>query len=121
MYGVLDMNDILRGRPSATLEITAKWNANMVTEFGKYKGTSAIPQTRFVRLYNEGDTISTTYEHSVQIDGAYTITDFEPLAEERDGTHIARVRMVMRRDDTWGKAGEIQVQNTLTATDLPTT
>jgi hypothetical protein len=119
MDGQLDMNDILRGRPSATLDITAKWNANMVAEFGKYKGSSFIPQRRFVRIYNEGDTISTTYEHSVQIDGAYIITSFEPLAEDRDGATIARVQMTMTRDDTWGKAGEIQVQNTLTAAELP--
>lgn len=118
----LDMTDIQRGEPSATLTITAKWHATTVAEFGKWRGDSysGITQPRFVGLYNEGETISTTYEYSAFLKGAYIITGFEPLSEERNGTMIATVTMALVEDVTWTKALQILVQNTLTATDLPT-
>jgi hypothetical protein len=118
--GTLDMTDIQRDEPECTLEITAKFAASIMSstgEYADYRGTDGIPVTRFVRIYNEGSTISTTYEHSVTIDGAYKITDFTPLAEERNGTLIATMQLTAV-EDTWGKI-QVAVQNTLTAAELP--
>lgn len=115
MDGQLDMKDIVRGEPSATLELTGKWNAIAVNEFTKFRTMAS----RYIALQNANATAPDT----VRIEGAFIITEFEPLAEERDGVTICRMRLAMVHDPSWGsapgKALSVVVTSSLTAADLP--
>jgi hypothetical protein len=107
MDNQLDMTDIQRGEPTTTLELRLKWNATAVTEHTNWRSAA----TRFVRVANFGSVISTTYRHQIFLDGAYVITDFDPIDNERDGTTLSKISLTAVEDVTWGKKVEVSVQN----------
>lgn len=109
--GSLDMNDIERDIPEVTLELTTLWNVTAVAEWKKRRDLV----NRLIRLENSGST-----GFRARIDGCYCYTDFEPLAEERNGTQLGRLTLGAVEDTSgWNKKSEVSVLNTLTSTDLP--
>jgi hypothetical protein len=110
----LDMTDIQRDEPECTVVVTAKLHNAAVNEFDKYR----LLSNRYVRLLNIGQFLSGTSgpRHTIQIDGCYVITDFTPLAEERDGTTRCTFTMTAVEDPAWGTDGtkmKFAVTNTL--------
>jgi hypothetical protein len=122
------MTDIKRDVPEVTLEITMKWDAIAVARYRAYMGkaNSALvpplaerPDTEFIRI--EGASATETSAGNPffsAINLACVATDFEPLAEEVDGTQLARVTFTAIDDATFGKC-TISTSNQLTAADLP--
>jgi hypothetical protein len=85
----LDMSNIHRDAPTATLELVTKWEAPLIAEFDNYRARTP----RLIRVATYGNLIvppSGTDRHSLIIDGCYVATDFVPLDSERDGTTLAR-------------------------------
>lgn len=112
--GGLDMSDIQRDIPEVTLEITTKWDATALAEFGKRK----TQITRLIRLENSGSVLGAG-NYRLRIDGAWQYTDFEPLAEARDGTQLGRLILAAVDDATYGKKFEVAVLCDTTAAELP--
>ncbi len=109
--GSLDMGGFHRSTPKYSLSWTAKWNSAMVAEWANYDANTR----RFIRLQNEGSTISGIYKKRLIIDGAYLLTEFEVLSGEKNGTNLVKVSAAGMEETTWGKLVEVALRNTLSA------
>lgn len=107
----LDMQGINRGIPTVTLEMTMKWNATAVSEWGKFRANTR----RFIRIENIGSTIEGSITRLIRIDGAFDITRFVKRESAQDGTIRARLTATGVEDPTWGEKLKLSVINTLTA------
>lgn len=109
----LDMKDIQRDAPQATLELTTKWNGPIVTEYGFWRSLGK----RLIRLENNGSVIGAGPErHRIRIDGCYVYTDFVPLDQPRDGTTRGRATLTAVEDTAgWNKKIEVSVLNNISA------
>jgi hypothetical protein len=115
----LDMANIHRDAPQATLEIVSKWNAAARDEFINYR--LSLPVTpRLIRVSADGGYLagSSGPRHTINIDGCYVYTDFVPLDSERDGTTLGRLTLAAIENTTaispgttWAKKIEVSVTN----------
>lgn len=98
MDGTLEMTGILRDIPETTLEMTGKWNADMILEFA-----DALALTRrFVQVRN-----TLVSPHRLKLNGCYSPMKITPLDSDRNGTTLAKLNLMAVEDSTWGKKIEI--------------
>lgn len=70
--------------------------------------------TKFMRISAVGDVIETTYNYSLQVDLALKVVKPSEFSDA-DGVYAIEWEFELTKDATWGKAIEVQVQNTATA------
>lgn len=96
--------------PSATAKLKVEADAAGMALLTQLRSGA----TKFMRIQATGDQIETTYYHSLQVDLAMKVTKVSDFADA-DGVYAIEWEFELVKDATWGKAVEVQVQNTLTA------
>jgi len=98
--------------PELTLKLTLEFNANGVTEMGKYiAGTG-----RLIKLYGEGALITGTTYRSLDVQLAGDITDVGELWGDRDGNTIIEVTLKPRYDaGAFAQYAKVEIVNAVAA------
>lgn len=96
--------------PSGSLELTLEADA---TAMGLLT-TLRNGDTKFVRIEAVGNIIATTFPYRLTIDLALKVSDIGDFDDE-DGVFVVPPTLQLVHDATWGRALQVEVQNTTSA------
>lgn len=109
--GALTFTALSEVKLKPELDLLCEFNAGVATLRTKYTGETR----QLVRLKTTGALVgAVSAVKTVQIDGAFKITEFDVL-DERNGASVVMMKLQGEYDGTWAKLLEVAVQNAVGA------